>query len=101
MNPLGEVAYESITSANTLSDQILDREVIIGGGDWERAKEAYYREGLTEATHKVEIPLKPKTKYLWSIRTRKGDAVSAWSTGKIGLTTKHSGWFFGFKTPKK
>ncbi|MFQ5658186.1 MAG: hypothetical protein ACE5G5_11635 [Candidatus Methylomirabilales bacterium] len=33
-------------------------------------EEVYSREGLPEPLHKIEEPLEPSTKYLWSIRAR-------------------------------
>jgi hypothetical protein len=42
--------------------------------------QVYYQSGLTTTTHKVTTPLKPKTMYLWSVRTRRGELVSSWSS---------------------
>ena len=50
----------------------------------------YYREGIEHTSHRVETPLAPRTKYLWSVRVRTGQGVSDWSTynymhgGRIG-----------------
>jgi hypothetical protein len=43
-------------------------------------KSIYYREGLKETQHKTEESLKPNTNYYWSVRSRRGDSVSDWST---------------------
>ncbi len=43
-------------------------------------KVVYYREGLKEPQHKIETPLRPSTEYYWSVRVRRGEKVSDWST---------------------
>lgn len=43
-------------------------------------REVYYRQGLKEAEHKINEPLKPDSEYYWSIRTRQGEKVSKWAT---------------------
>ncbi|MBN8499291.1 hypothetical protein [Accumulibacter sp.] len=40
---------------------------------------AYFRAGLREATHRIDVDLAPDTSYLWSVRTRQGDRVSGWA----------------------
>jgi len=64
---------------------------------------AVYEENLvtTELTLK---PLKPKTKYFWSVRGRDGDVVSSWSqagyfTFLVVAWTSGSGEWFAFETP--
>lgn len=37
------------------------------------------KEGLTEASFKVESELKPGTLYRWTVRSRKGDVISEWT----------------------
>jgi hypothetical protein len=68
----------------------------------------YHREGLGETSHRVDMPLKPKTLYFWSVRTRDGSTLSDWSTfdgwtAMAGLTgyirQAMRGLSFGFKTP--
>ncbi len=65
----------------------------------------YYREGLLETTHKVETPLQPRTKYLWSVRVRTGDEVSDWSTytymygGRVREQYTDTNLPFRFRTP--
>jgi hypothetical protein len=39
----------------------------------------YYREELPAAAHKLEQPLEYDKLYFWSVRTRNGDRISAWS----------------------
>ena len=43
-------------------------------------KEGYYREGLKQSSHTLELPLQHYTEYFWSVRLRKDSRVSAWST---------------------
>ena len=68
-------------------------------------EKVYYREGLAEASHRVAPPLAPRMKYLWSVRTRQGDEVSAWSTytymygGRIGDAYRDDNQLFRFQTP--
>ena len=69
-------------------------------------KEVYFREGLQEPEHTLEVSLQPDREYYWSIRARRGEKVSEWSS-----FTVHSGWgwsassltypFFRFRTPDK
>ena len=39
----------------------------------------YYREGMPNAEHRLETPLKPHESYFWSVRARVGDKASDWS----------------------
>jgi len=64
-----------------------------------------YEEGLTAPEYTLRAPLEPKTKYLWSIRLRKGDTVSSWSraghsTYLVFVWSYSSGDWFGFETPE-
>lgn len=45
-----------------------------------RGRVAAYEEGLVEARWQPDTPLKPDTRYFWSVRMREGDPVSHWST---------------------
>ena len=38
-------------------------------------KVVYYRQGLKEAQHTIEEPLKPNAEYIWSVRARTGGKV--------------------------
>ena len=62
-----------------------------------------YEEGLTEPRWPTAAPFKPDTRYIWSVRLREGDTVSAWSTqghSTFLLVYASSGWgqWFQFKT---
>lgn len=65
---------------------------------------AVYEENFAEPHLRVQTPLKPKTKYYWSVRMRNGDVVSSWSRAGhfafmlVAWTTSSGGWF-AFETP--
>ena len=68
-----------------------------------RGNVVVYEENLTETRWKSTIPFKPDTRYIWSVRLREGDTVSAWSTQSHStflLVYASSGWgqWFQFKT---
>lgn len=67
-----------------------------------------YKEGLLEPSYKATKQLKKSTKYYWSVRLRKNDVVTNWSTenySSIGIVpgviwvTKGGGKLYGFSTP--
>jgi hypothetical protein len=47
-----------------------------------------YARGISGTSHKLEIVLKPDSTYFWTIRLRRGDVVSEWSSASY--------WKFGF-----
>lgn len=63
-----------------------------------------YEENLAEPRLRLRAPLKPKSKYYWSVRMRNGDVVSSWSHAGhvafmlVALTSSRGGWF-AFETP--
>ena len=68
-----------------------------------RGRLAAYEEGLTEARWQPDTPLKPDTRYFWSVRMREGDTVSHWSTQShstflLIYASWGSGQWFQFKT---
>lgn len=69
-------------------------------------KELYYREGLPQPEHKMEVPLEPGREYYWSVRTRQGEKVSEWAkydyTLFLGTAYMRAGnQPFIFETPKQ
>jgi hypothetical protein len=69
--------------------------------------QVYYIENISASAHTVSHPLKPDTIYNWSVRRRRDDKVSAWSTFNQGVSTiylsvtvrrNYTGMPFGFKT---
>jgi len=65
---------------------------------------ALYEENLVATELSLTKPLKPKTKYFWSVRGRQGDVVSSWSraghhTFLVVAWTSGSGEWFAFETP--
>ncbi|MDH3989793.1 MAG: hypothetical protein OEV34_11720 [Gammaproteobacteria bacterium] len=68
-----------------------------------RGNVVVYEEDLTDTYWQPKIPLKPDTRFIWSVRLRDGDTVSAWSTQSHStflLVYASSGWgqWFQFKT---
>jgi len=64
----------------------------------------YYKEALSQPEHKIEIPLAPYSQYIWSVRSRSGDKVSAWATyDYYAFAIVYFGWGmnlpYGFQTP--
>lgn len=65
---------------------------------------ADYAENLPGAEYRPTHPLKPGTQYLWSVRLRKDDRISTWSTYQydhffiLGFSRANN-LFFSFKTP--
>ena len=89
-------------------DSGLDLEKAEPGARFNWGTIVYQREGLAETVHRVEMPLKPKTLYFWSVRTRDGSTLGDWSTfdgwvavsGLLGTVRRDiRGAPFGFKTP--
>ena len=68
-----------------------------------KGRVAAYEEGLTEARWQPDTPLRPDTRYFWSVRMREGDTVSQWSTQShstflLVYSSWGSGQWFQFKT---
>jgi hypothetical protein len=65
---------------------------------------ALYEENVVATELTLTKPLKPKTRYFWSVRARQGDVVSSWSraghsTFLVVAWTSGSGEWFAFETP--
>jgi len=68
-------------------------------------KVVYYRERIKESQHKIEDPLNQDTEYFWTVRSRIGEKVSAWSTWSYffylgGVSVQEKNVPFMFKTPE-
>ena len=65
-----------------------------------------YAKGLAQPSWQPEQPLEPDQRYFWSVRLRRGEDVSSWSTYSyfnfflIGFSSGHGQWF-RFITPAK
>lgn len=107
-------SWQPAANPNLRYDFIIYEAHAIGpsSNEWAIGKELYYREGLEQAEHQLEDPLMPGRTYFWSVRTRRGDAVSEWSRfslrrcdmGKVaGPPECHTEEFpfFIFKRPPK
>ncbi len=70
-------------------------------------RKVYYREGLQEPEHTLEVSLQPDRKYYWSVRVRHGEHVSEWSRfdfhrpGAYGSQIYEEFPLFRFETPDK
>lgn len=42
-------------------------------------KQVYYREGIAETSHRVEVSLEPGRDYYWFVRARRGNLAGPWS----------------------
>ncbi len=72
--------------------------------DYTPGQLALYEENLVASELALTTPLKPKTRYFWSVRARQGDVVSSWSraghsTFLVVAWTRGSGEWFAFETP--
>ena len=97
------VAYDLV-----VWDSGLDPEKAEPGARFNWGTIVYQRDGLAETVHRVDMPLKPKTLYFWSVRTREGSTLGDWSTfdgwvavtGLVGTVRRDiRSAPFGFKTP--
>ncbi len=68
-------------------------------------REVYYREGLQEPEHTLEVSLQPDREYYWSVRVRHGQEVSEWSGAahyyEIDVVNIWDEPFFRFRTPSR
>jgi len=69
-------------------------------------RRVHYTQGLTQPTLKLRSSLQPGRTYFWSVRLRRGETVSTWSTFGffdffiVGWTSGYGQWFT-FSTPGK
>lgn len=69
-------------------------------------RQIYYAQGVRDPMVKLDPPLRPGGSYLWSVRLRRGEAVSTWSTFGyfdfflVGWQSGRGRWF-SFSTPAK
>lgn len=66
--------------------------------------QVYYREGIRGNTHKIEMALKPRQEYYWSVRVRNVNQISEWSRYDYTLYLilsymRIDDSFFRFRTP--
>jgi hypothetical protein len=72
----------------------------------ERGRLVACAEGLPEPKYQPDKPLEPGKNYLWSVRLRKGDVVSTWTTTSyfaflIVAAVRGSGQWYAFTTPER
>jgi hypothetical protein len=98
-SPRPDVHYDLVVRRSlTCSGAVLFSEALPGDV-------VLYKEDIAETSYTPEEPLPAGTSYIWSVRFREGDVVSAWSsTGHftffiIGFSSSHGDWF-RFCTPE-
>jgi hypothetical protein len=71
------------------------------GKQYMRAEQVVYAENLKHPSFQVRSPLKPDTRYFWSVRLRRGKTVSNWSSFHYTKFrfSGHGHWF-SFFTPE-
>ncbi len=72
--------------------------------DYRTGRLVTYAEDIRGTSWRPDTPLKPKTKYYWSVRLRDGSTVSRWSSQghfafMIVAMSSGSGQWFQFETP--
>jgi hypothetical protein len=72
--------------------------------DYTPGQLALYQENLAAPELALIQPLKPKTRYYWSVRARDRDVVSSWSRAghfnfMVVAWTRGSGEWFAFESP--
>ena len=94
--------WEPVDERDARYDLIIHESHVLGAV----GREVYYREGLQEPEHTLDVSLQPDREYYWSVRVRRGDQVSEWSrfdywqaVGCIINTNEFP--FFQFRTPDK
>lgn len=119
VTPISPRAKQSMTTVETLQPTFRWEPAAEGGVRYDFiileshphyrevvGREVYYKEGLQEPEHTLEVSLQPYRVYYWSVRLRHGQEVSEWS----GPAYANVGWpgfqigdraFFTFRTPSK
>jgi len=87
------VVYEAASHSSTLIP-----------ADYTPGRLALYEEDINQPQFIPRTPLKPETKYYWSVRLRDGDLVSDWSSFSYAVfvvvyAASGQGNWFGFSTP--
>lgn len=107
--------WEPVAEPDARYDFITYESHELARWEWAIGKEVYYREGLKEAEHKLEVLLQPNRAYYWSMRVRRGEIISDWSRFDYseylgcfpsyiplaGCGEKYEFPFFLFRTPAK
>ncbi len=94
-----DVSYDLIlyeAAAYVVGDQMVP--------SYMRGRVVAYEEDIQEPRWQPTSPLKPDTRYIWSVRLREGESVSGWSTQShftflIVYMSSGYGQWFQFKTP--
>ncbi len=107
-NLLPEFRWEGSSKSGVSYDLVLYEAAsyAIGGAlvpSYTRGRVVAYAEDLSEPRWQPETPLKPDTRYIWSVRLREGQTVSEWSTQShstflLVYASWGRGQWFQFKT---
>ena len=97
--------WEPSTQPGVTYDVVIYRGEVVIRENLHARRKVYFRAGLTETNHVVQVPLKPKTLYCWSVRLRHGSDVSPWSQAiyentLFGLPGSRHTKLFMFITPE-
>ena len=72
-------------------------DLLTGKESWRRGRLMIYAQGLAAPKYKPDVSLQQDTTYLWSVRLRRGDAVSTWSQVKHTLVRPGTFWYFAIE----
>jgi hypothetical protein len=97
--------WEASTSEGVTYDFVIYEAVFAAANLYMRGRIFAYVEGLEEPEWQPDESLEPNGRYYWSVRLRRGNEVSAWSTQGFFIFAlvawgSGSGQWFQFKTPK-
>lgn len=98
-------SWDPSTSEGVTYDLVLYEGVLAAANLYMRGHIATYVEGLEKAEWRPDEPLEPGGRYFWSVRLRKGNDVTAWSTQGFFIfalvaSASGSGQWFHFQAPK-
>lgn len=94
-SPMLDVTYDvAIYEAYDSTWRKINFDLLTGKKRWRRGRLLLYAQDLTAPTFKPDVLLQPNTTYVWSVRLRRGDAVSTWSQVKNTLVHPTTFWFF-------
>ena len=101
-SPQPDVTYDVLV----YEDQKIPRNPLGAVMDSLPGRQIYYAEALRDPMVRLDPPLRPGGSYLWSVRLRRGETVSTWSTYGyfhfflVGWQSGRGRWF-SFSTPAK
>lgn len=99
-----EFSWVPSTSAGVTYDVIVYEAANLRGPVFMRGRVIAYEEALVEPNWRPQTPLQHDSRYYWSVRLRRGDIVSGWTTQGFALFAivtyaSGSGQWFQLRTP--